>query len=138
MVVPEFLKWWKHALCTHNHTNIVLIPMISSLISVIDYRPVSLCNVSCTNLLLKVLVNKLKYILPYIISSCQSAFVLGKLITNNVIMAYEVLHFMKTREKENDSTLAFKLYVSKAYNKIELRFMEAVMGSQVLMKSGSI
>jgi hypothetical protein len=36
----------------------------------------------------KVLANKLKKILPHMISTNQSAFFSGKLITNNIIVAF--------------------------------------------------
>jgi hypothetical protein len=39
----------------------------------------------------KVLANRLNEILPYIISPYHSALILGRLITNNVLAAYETL-----------------------------------------------
>jgi hypothetical protein len=50
-----------------NHTFITLIPKIKNLEKVTEFRPISLCNV-IYKLVLKVLANRLKLILPQIVS----------------------------------------------------------------------
>lgn len=76
-----------------NTTHITLIPKVQSPVSVTEFRPISLCNVIC-KLISKVLANQLKVELPNIISCAQSAFIPGRLITDNIIAAFETMHTM--------------------------------------------
>ena len=75
----------------------------------------------------KVLANRLKQVLPYIISPIQSAFVPGHLITDNVLLAYETLHTMNCKKKGKKGYMALKLDVSKAYDRLEWTFLQGVM-----------
>ena len=68
-----------------------------------------------------------KQILPSIITPTQSAFVLGRLITNNVLVAYKTLHTMHSREKGKKGSLALKLDISKAYDRVEWHFLQGIM-----------
>jgi hypothetical protein len=91
-----------------------------------EYWPISLCNV-LYKLISKVLANLLKHVLPYIISSEQSSFILGRLITDNILVAFETLHTMDSQLKGKEGFMALKLDMSKAYDRLEWDFLEAML-----------
>jgi hypothetical protein len=109
-----------------NVTTIVLIRKVNNPESVSHFFPISLCNV-LYKLISKVLANRLKVVLPHIISQTQSAFILGRLITDNVLLAYEITHMMHKIKGGSDGLVAVKLDMSKAYDRVEWSFLEKIM-----------
>ena len=73
------------------------------------------------------LANRLKQVLPAIISPTQIAFVPSRLIIDNILVAYETLHTMHVRKKGKKGLIALKLDISKAYDHIEWPFLQGMM-----------
>lgn len=109
-----------------NHTHVVLIPKVKKPNSPKDLQPISLSNV-VARIITKTITNKVKNFLPNIVSENQSAFVPGRLITDNAMFAFEVFHTMKNRKSGKNGIMAMKLDMSKVYNRVEWKFLERVM-----------
>lgn len=109
-----------------NHTNITLIPIVKSPENMTEFRPISLCNV-IYKLVTKVLANRLKVILPDVVYENQSAFQAGRVITDNVLMAFETLHYTKNHQSGKAGFMALKLDMSKAYDQVEWPYLEKIM-----------
>lgn len=69
-----------------NMTNICLIPKTERPTRMKEMRPISLCNVGY-KIISKLLCQRLKACLPLLISETQSAFVPGRLISDNILIA---------------------------------------------------
>ena len=101
-----------------NNTMIVLIPKCMNPSSMKELRPISLCNV-LYKLVAKVLANRMKDVLCRLISLSQAAFVHVHSITDNILLASEVLHYLKRCMRGRIGDVALKLDISKAYDKVD-------------------
>ncbi|KAI5329450.1 hypothetical protein L3X38_028847 [Prunus dulcis] len=109
-----------------NHTLLTLIPKVDKPTKVTEFRPISLCTV-IYKMISKTIVNRLKPIMPLIISEFQSAFVPTRLITDNIIAAFESIHAIKRRGGSKLKKMVLKLDMSKAYDRVEWTFIEAML-----------
>ena len=109
-----------------NKTNIVLIPKTAHPSKMTEFRPINLCNVAY-KLISKTLANRLKAILPNVITENESAFTSDRLITNNVLVAFELMHYLNYKTNGKDCFMSVKLDMSKAFNMVEWGFVRGVM-----------
>ena len=128
---PIFHKSFRH-IVGDDVTSIVLNALNSGIIheslisTFISLIPINLCNV-IYKLISKMLVNRLKLVLPNIVSDSQSAFLSGRLITDNMLVAFETLHYLKRKIQGKLGYMTLKLDMSKAYDRVEWIFLEKVM-----------
>ena len=109
-----------------NHTFISLIPKVKNSELVSEFRPISLCNV-LYKIFSKVLANRLKKVLPALITKHQIAFTKSRLISDNILVAFETIYSMQNHRSSKKGYMAVKLDMSKAYDKMEWPFLEAIM-----------
>lgn len=109
-----------------NNTFVALIPKVGTPETASDFRPISLCNV-VMKLVTKTIANRLKRVLPFVISENQSAFVANRLITDNALIAFDTFHYMKKKKTGRKGFMALKLEMSKAYDRVDWRFLHHVM-----------
>lgn len=109
-----------------NNTHISLIPTVKNPVFAKDFKLISLCNV-IYKLVSKVIFNRLRASMPSIILDNKSAFIENKLITDNMIVAFEAFHSTGIGRINGSNHFALKLYLNKAFNRIKWNFLEKVM-----------
>jgi hypothetical protein len=110
---------------TLNATFLTLIPKEERVTNPKKFRPITLCNV-IYKIITKVVANRLKPILTHVISKEQAGYVEGRQIMDNVILAHEVIHSLKTSRTKG---MLIKLDLSKAFDKASWQYLRAVLES---------
>jgi ribonuclease HI len=106
-----------------NATFLSLIPKEERVTNPKHFRPIALCNV-IYKIITKIIANRLKPILPFIISQEQSGYVEGRQIMDSVILAHEVVHSLKTSRTPG---MLLKLDLSKAFDRASWQYIRAVL-----------
>jgi len=109
-----------------NETNICLISKVERPREMSGFRPISLCNVSY-KIISKILSLRLKKFLPELISETQSAFVAGRLITDNILIVQENFYALRSNPTNRKKFMALKTDMSKTYDRVEWSFLRALM-----------
>jgi hypothetical protein len=98
---------------------ITLIPKENESKTLDRYRPIALCNM-VYKIISKVIANRLKPLLPTLVSQEQVGFVEGRKIMDNIIQAHELIHTLKLQKRGG---MIIQLDLPKAYNKISCHYM---------------
>jgi len=99
---------------TLNSNSLTLIPKEEGTTLTKQFRPIALCNV-IYKLINKVMVNRLKPILHFIISKEKSGYVEGHGILDSIILAHEFIHSLKSSYSRG---MIIKLDIFKAFDKL--------------------
>lgn len=111
-----------------NHTHLDLIPKVPHLETIEQFRPIGLCNFNY-KVIAGVITNRLRSILGTIIDNSQSAFVPNRLITDNILITHELMHFLKRKKKGKTAYMALKLDMYKACYRIEWSFVRRMLNA---------
>ncbi|KAL0455879.1 UNVERIFIED_CONTAM: hypothetical protein Slati_0927100 [Sesamum latifolium] len=104
-----------------NYTYIVLISKCVSPKNMSHFRPISLYNITY-KIVSEMLANRLKPILSSIISESQSVF-----LPDNVLVAYDLNHYLAYKTWDSVGHTTLKLDLSKVYDQVEWIFLERVL-----------
>lgn len=75
----------------------------------------------------KVVANRMKLVLQEIIGENQSAFLAKCLITDNVVVAHEMMNHISKKKKGKCEEMVVKLDLSKAYDRVEWDCLQQIM-----------
>jgi hypothetical protein len=108
-----------------NSTFVTLISKIKGANKLSDFRPISLVG-SLYKIISKILATRLKHVVPEVISHHQNAFIKGRQILDSVLIANEVLSFIK---KKKGKAYLFKLDFHKAFDSVLWEYINEIMAS---------
>lgn len=74
----------------------------------------------------KIIINRMKNIVHCLVSSKQGAFVPGRNISNNIMIAQEVFHSMNKMSNRN-ALMVIKADMEKIYDKVSWRYLRIVL-----------
>lgn len=73
------------------------------------------------------MANRMKPLLDCLISKTQSVFMPGRMIIDNILLAYKTHHFLKCKRQGREGYAMLKLDMSKVYDPIEWKMLQVVL-----------
>jgi hypothetical protein len=113
-----------------NQTHLVLIPKVNAPEYIYQFQPIGLCNVNY-KIVSKIIVKKLNLIMPELISESQSSFIPGRNITDNIIVAQEIVHSIR-KMKGRKGIMTIKVDLGKAYDRLHWDFISDTLSKAKL------
>ena len=107
-----------------NNTFIALIPKVAGPTFVRDFRPISCCNVML-KIITKLLARRVRQVMGPLVSDCQGAFVSGRSMFHNIVVANEVIRGYGRANMPPRCTIKVDLH--KAFDSISWTFLWRVL-----------
>lgn len=99
---------------------LALVPKRIGASAVSDFRPISCCN-TIYKLISKLIVKRIKPILPTLILPNQTAFVQGRLLVENTVLASEIVHGY--HRNIGPGRITIKVDIAKAFDTVDWGFI---------------
>ncbi|XP_074283423.1 uncharacterized protein LOC141607973 [Silene latifolia] len=109
-----------------NQTYITLIPKCTNPEGVDNYRPISLCNV-IMKIVTKCIANRVRGVINDLVGPFQNAFVPGRSITDNIIIAHEMVHKITATKGGKCALMGYKADMGKAYDRLDWNFIQLTL-----------
>ncbi|XP_070043193.1 uncharacterized protein [Nicotiana tomentosiformis] len=104
----------------YSHTCLVLIPKIDNHATFSDFRPISLSNFT-NKIISKIVSLRVNTLLHKIVSLNQSDFIKDRLISENILLAEEIVHNIS--HCNHGGNIIIKLDMAKEYDRIDWDFV---------------
>lgn len=108
-----------------NETLITLVPKVDPVVSICNFRPIILCNVSY-KIITKILAQRLRQMMGSLVNPCQSSFIPNRQCRDNIILAQEIFHSMRNKRGKK-GWMAIKLDLEKAYDRLSWPFIKETL-----------
>lgn len=113
-----------------NATAFVLVPKVPTPSKMSHFRPIACCNIlyKCVT---KILAKRMKVVMSSLVSKCQSAFVPGRVIGDNILLAQSLCH--NYHASQGPQRCAIKLDISKAFDTLSWEFIVGLKSASHLL-----